>query len=164
MTVCVADREGQPLWLFSLCRGELLFTRRGLYPTWQRHSVPNNGLHRNAGRMEAGGGLWTDAMHWTCDVMVWSLTALTKVTGSGCFIAVQYIHVIEYCIICYCLMYSTVYCKVRYKIQRVKQQFTAQDLDSEILGRLKPDRITHFCSIDRWMAGHITMYNTLKIE
>ncbi len=112
MKVCVPDREGQPLWLLSLCRGELLFTRRGLYPTWQRHSVPNNGLLRNAGRMEAGGGLWTDAMHWRCDVMVWSLTALTKVTGSGCFIAVQYIYVIVYCIICYCLMYSTVYCKV----------------------------------------------------
>lgn len=58
-------------------------------------------------------------------------------------------------------MYSTVYCKARYKIkiQRVKQQFTVQDLDTEILGCLKPDRITHFC-IDRWMAEHITMYNT----
>lgn len=46
--------------------------------------------------MEAGDGLWTDAMHCGCDVMVWSLTALTKVTGSECFIGVQYIHMLLY--------------------------------------------------------------------
>ncbi len=81
---------------------------------------------------EDGGRRWT--LNWCHALKMWcngvKFAALTKVTGSGCFIAVQYIHVIVYCIVCYCLMYSIVYCKVQYKIkiQRVKQKFTAQDL------------------------------------